>query len=276
MAINELTNAININREAIDAYFALGSLYRSNGEFDKAISIHRSIIARKNTSESTRSSALKELAIDFDKGGFVDKAIETYKDILKVNHDQHDVIQALCRIYENVQDWDQAYHYRVMMGKIGYESQTETISHILVQKAKVLFQQGKFTKCQEDLEDALRFAPTLSAKILQLRLSLINNETLNVQQLFFEVIKEHPEYAAFVFKSLEESFESNESIHEEYLEGFKKLEEFFLQLDDHDLATSPAIVLAKINIWKKNRQVDKIHKAMNHFIKNTPTSISET
>jgi hypothetical protein len=28
-------------------------------------------------------SALKELAVDFDKGGFINKAIETYKDVLK-------------------------------------------------------------------------------------------------------------------------------------------------------------------------------------------------
>jgi lipopolysaccharide biosynthesis regulator YciM len=135
LAIKEFLNAVDLNRETIDTYFALGRLFRSNGQIDKAISIHRSLIARENISESTRVQALKELGVDFDKGGFVDKAIETYKDVLKVNRDQYEVIQALCRIYEDIEDWDQAYNYRIMLSKVGHENQAETISHILVQKS---------------------------------------------------------------------------------------------------------------------------------------------
>jgi lipopolysaccharide biosynthesis regulator YciM len=100
LAIKEFLNAVDLNRETIDTYFALGGLFRSNGEIEKAISIHRSLIARDNISESTRLTALKELAVDFDKGGFVDKAIETYKHVLKINRDQDEVIQSLCRILD--------------------------------------------------------------------------------------------------------------------------------------------------------------------------------
>ena len=276
MAINEFNNAIEINRDAIEIYFALGSLYRINGEIEKAISIHRALIARKNISESTRLNALKELAIDFDRGGFVDKAIETYKDVLKINRDQYEVIQALCRIYENIQDWDQAYNCRVMMGKVGYESQAETISHILVEKAKVFFKNGNFKKCREDLEDAFRFAPSLSAGILQLRLFLVARETLKVQQLFFEIIKEHPEYTVFIFESLQENFKGEQSIHQSYFEELKKLEAFFLDLEDEGLSLFPSIVLAKVKIWKKEGALDKVYSIMGHFVQNTRSPISET
>ncbi|MBT6326212.1 MAG: hypothetical protein HOJ35_09590, partial [Bdellovibrionales bacterium] len=169
LAIREFLNAVDINRETIETYFALGGLFRSNGEIDKSISIHRSLIARNNISESVRLRALKELAIDFDKGGFIDKAIETYKDVLQINRDQSEVIHALCRIYEDIEDWDQAYNYRIMMSKVARENQSETISHILVQKAKANFMKGDFSKCHEDLEDAFLFAPSVSAKILKLK-----------------------------------------------------------------------------------------------------------
>ena len=276
MAIEELTNAIEINREAIEVYFALGSLFRLNGEIEKAISLHRALIARKNISESTRLNALKELAIDFDKGGFIDKAIETYKDVLRVNRDQYEVIQALCRIYENIQDWDQAYNYRVMMGKVGYESQAETISHILVQKAKAFFKNGEFKKCREDLEDAFRFAPSLSAEILQLRLFLIAGDIARVQQLFFEIIKEHPEYTVFIFESLREDFKSKKTLYEKYLGELKKLEAFFLQLEDSELSLFPSIVLAKVKIWKREGAFEKVYNIMSRFIDNTHSPISET
>ena len=76
---------------------------------------------------------------------------------LKINRDQYEVIQSLCRIYEDVEDWDQAFNYRIMLSKVGHESQAEAISHILVQKAKTQFKKGDFSRCSEDLEDAFRF-----------------------------------------------------------------------------------------------------------------------
>jgi lipopolysaccharide biosynthesis regulator YciM len=59
LAIKEFLNAVDLNRETIDTYFALGRLFRSNGQIDKAISIHRSLIARENISESHKGSGLK-------------------------------------------------------------------------------------------------------------------------------------------------------------------------------------------------------------------------
>ena len=45
-----------------------------------------SLIARENISESTRLQALKELALDFDKGGFIDRAIETSQPDMIIHH----------------------------------------------------------------------------------------------------------------------------------------------------------------------------------------------
>ena len=167
LAIKAFLSAVTINQETIDTYFALGGLFRSNGEIEKAISIHRSLIAREDISESERLRAMKELATDFDRGGFLDKAIGTYEDILKINPDQFDVLESLCQIYEDIEDWEKAYYYRVILSKIGHKNQTETISHILVQKAKSSFQKGDFTSCREDLEDAFRFCTFCPCKNLE-------------------------------------------------------------------------------------------------------------
>jgi lipopolysaccharide biosynthesis regulator YciM len=256
LAIKEFLSAVDINRETIETYFALGGLFRSNGEIEKAISIHRSLIARNNISESTRLLALKELAVDFDKGGFVDKAIETYKDVLKINRDQYEVIQSLCRIYEDIEDWDQAYNYRIMLSKVGHENQSETISHILVQKAKILFSRGKLAECMEDLEDALRFAPSVSAKILRLRLFLAQGQMDDAKALILELLKEHPMYASFIFISIEE-FEGAPDIKKQYLERLNNLKEYFLILSDKDLTISPSVVLTKVRLLKDTGRQDQ-------------------
>ena len=250
LAIKEFLNAVDINSETIEAYFALGGLFRSNGEIEKAIGIHRSLMAREDITESMRVRALKELALDFDKGGFVDKAIETYKDVLKVNPDQYEVIQSLCWIYENIEDWEQAYHYRIMLSKVGHINQAETISHILVQKAKRNFERGDFTLCREDLDEAFRFSPSVSAKILRLRLSLVSGDMDNTQFLFIEFLKEHPMYTSFLFISLEGPFEGDEKTKEDYKNRLEVLRNYFLDLNDRELLPSPSILISKVRLFK--------------------------
>jgi lipopolysaccharide biosynthesis regulator YciM len=266
LAIKEFLNAVDLNRETIDTYFALGGLFRSNGEIEKAISIHRSLIARESISESTRLQALKELALDFDKGGFIDKAVETYKDVLKINRDQQDVIHALCRIYEDIEDWDQAYQYRIMLSKVGQENQSETISHILVQKAKALFDKGQFKACAEELEDAFRFAPSVSAKILRLRLYLILGKMEDANGLLLELLKEHPMYATFIFVSLEQ-FNPKLPQKDEYQERLRQLKDYFLGLNDVDLMGAPSVVLSKIRLLKDQHKTTEAFNLLDHWMK---------
>ncbi|MBT4792697.1 MAG: hypothetical protein HON90_14075, partial [Halobacteriovoraceae bacterium] len=264
LAIKEFLNAVDLNRETIETYFALGGLFRSNGEIDKAISIHRSLIARENINESTRLRALKELAIDFDKGGFLDKAIETYKDVLKINRDQDEVIRSLCRIYEDIGDWDQAYNYRIMLSKVGQANQSETISHILVEKAKYHFEGSDYKACAEDLDDAFRFAPSVSAKILRLKLYLIQGKVEDACALLIELLKEHPMYTSFIFVSLDES--DNLIDEKGYKLKLEELKKYFLTLDDAELKDSASVVLAQIRLLKSHSQADRAFKLLDEWM----------
>ncbi len=273
LAIKEFLSAVDINRETIETYFALGGLFRSNGEIEKAISIHRSLIARENISESHRLRALKELAVDFDKGGFVDKAIDTYKDVLKINRDQYEVIQALCRIYEDTEEWDQAYGYRIMLSKVGHQNQAETISHILVQKAKQYFEGGQFKKCEEDLEDAFRFAPSVSAKILRLKLYLVSGDLDQAKSLLLEILKEHPMYASFIFVSISENFNSkNEELKKTYHTRLELLRKYFLEIDDKDLVTSASVVLSKVRLLKDSGMMENAFTILKEWMDHNKNS----
>lgn len=269
LAIKEFLNAVDLNRETLDTYFALGGLFRSNGEIEKAISIHRSLIARENISESARLRALKELAIDFDKGGFIDKAIETYKDVLKINRDQYEVIQSLCRIYEDVGDWDMAYNYRIMLSKVGHENQSETISHVLVEKAKGHFEEGDFISCSEDLEDAFRFAPSVSAKILRLKLFIVQRKIDDARNILVELVKEHPMYASFIFVSLDEY--PREEGKAEYYNFLHDLKTYFLDLNAESLQTSPSIVLSQIRLLKDEGRVQDAFNTLTTWMEKNPS-----
>ena len=272
LAIKEFLNAVNINRETIETYFALGGLFRSNGEIDKAISIHRSLIARDNINETTRLRALKELAKDFDKGGFIDKAIDTYRDALKINRDQYDVIQSLCRIYEDVEDWDQAYRYRIMLSKIAHDNQAETTSHILVEKAKGYFQEGKLAQCHEYLEDAFRFAPSVSAKILRLKLFLRDGNLEQAKIQLMELLQEHPMYTSFIFESLAETPFGSDGEQSLYRKRLEMLKKYFLDLDDVDLLAIQSIVLSKVRLLKDGMRSHEALSILKKWMDDNPQS----
>lgn len=269
LAIKEFLMAMDLNRETLETYFALGGLFRSNGEIEKAISIHRSLIARNNISESTRIRALKELAIDFDKGGFVDLAIDTYKDVLKINRDGTDVVQALCRIYEDIEEWDEAYKYRLLLSKVANENQSETISHILVQKAKLLLEAGRFSECVEILDDAFKFAPSVSAQILRLKLFIILGNMEDAKVLLLEILKEHPMYASFVFVSLTEQSNYGPDFNSDsYNTRLKTLKELFLSLNDKDLLSSPSVILSKVRLLKDENKIENAYEILQEWMQN--------
>ncbi|MBT3234506.1 MAG: hypothetical protein HN353_00995 [Bdellovibrionales bacterium] len=265
-AIREFLNAVDLNRETVETYFALGGLFRSNGEIDKAIGIHRSLIARENISETVRVHALHELAVDFDAGGFVEKAIETYLDVLKINPDQITVVQALCRIYENIEDWDQAFKYRVMLSKISSSGQEETIAHILVQKAKSMMAQGKFAECDEELCDAFRHAPSVSAKILRLKLMLIRGEIESAKSQLVDILNEHSEFVSFLFLTLGEEFQAEHQAQENYSVCLNLIWEFFLTLDEKNIVDSPSVVLSRIRLLKEMGRLQEAYVRLHEWM----------
>ncbi|MCT4641156.1 MAG: hypothetical protein N4A33_02590 [Bacteriovoracaceae bacterium] len=271
MAIKEFLSAVDLNRETIDTYFALGELFRSNGQIEKAINVHRSLIARENISESTRLNALKELAIDFDKGGFINKAIDTYKDVLKINRDQHEVIQSLCRIYEDIEDWDMAYSYRIMLSKIAHENQSETISHILVEKAKKHFEAGDYKSCTEDLDDAFRFAPSISAKILQIKLYLVKEKLEDAKTILLELLNENPMFASFIFESLEDNKIKDPVTRDNFIKKLSYLKEVFLDIEDKVVISSPSYVLSQVRLLKKNGHMEQAFEVLKRWMDEHPS-----
>ncbi len=270
LAIKEFLNAVDLNRETLDTYFALGGLFRSNGEIDKAISIHRSLIARENIDEATRIKALKELAIDFDKGGFVDKAINAYRDVLKVNRDQVDVIMALCRILEDTQDWDEALKYRKLLSKASNKSQAETISNILVQKSKEFLEKGNLVESMDILEESFRFAPSVAAKIMRLKVSISDGDLEKSKDYLMEFLKENPLYSSFLFVSLKEDSDIISQSFPSYIETLDLIKLYFIEIDSSDLKFSPSIVLSKIRLLEEESNYIKAYDILSDWIAKNP------
>ena len=80
-AIEEFTKSVQVNSDTIETYVALGNLYRSRGDIDRAIRIRQSIILRPNIDEQIKLRALFDLGLDYRKGGFLNRALKALLEV---------------------------------------------------------------------------------------------------------------------------------------------------------------------------------------------------
>ncbi|MCT7656504.1 hypothetical protein MBH78_21460 [Oceanimonas sp. NS1] len=70
-AVDLFIQLLQVDSETIETHLALGNLFRTRGEVDRAIRIHQNLIARTNLSLEQRHLAMLELARDFFAAGLL-------------------------------------------------------------------------------------------------------------------------------------------------------------------------------------------------------------
>ena len=94
-AIEEFTKAVQVNSDTVETYVALGSLYRSRGDIDRAIRIRQNIILRANLNEQIKLRALFDLGLDYRKGGFLNRALESFTKVLQKKQDDLESLEEI-------------------------------------------------------------------------------------------------------------------------------------------------------------------------------------
>src|ERR1700693_5155045 len=77
-AIEAFIEAVKVDPETVELHFALGSLFRRRGEYDRAIRMHTHRLERADLAGEQRAAALFELAQDYLKAGILDRAEEVF------------------------------------------------------------------------------------------------------------------------------------------------------------------------------------------------------
>jgi lipopolysaccharide biosynthesis regulator YciM len=106
-AIEAFIEVVKVDPETIELHFALGSLFRRRGEYDRAIRMHQNLIERPGLGDEQKLTALLELGQDYLKAGILDRAEEAFKKLGPTRHAaaaRHHLLE----IYELEKDWTRA------------------------------------------------------------------------------------------------------------------------------------------------------------------------
>ncbi|HJV11528.1 MAG TPA: lipopolysaccharide assembly protein LapB [Burkholderiales bacterium] len=106
-AIEAFIEVVKVDPETLDLHFALGSLFRRRGEYDRAIRMHQHLLERADLGADQKLQAQMELGQDYLKAGILDRAEEVFSRLEKTN--QTVVARRfLLQIYEQEKNWPRA------------------------------------------------------------------------------------------------------------------------------------------------------------------------
>ena len=106
-AIEAFIEVVKVDPETIELHFALGSLFRRRGEYDRAIRMHQNLLERADLGAEQKVIALAELGQDYLKAGILDRAEEVFKKLEK-SPQAASARAHLLEIYEQEKDWSRA------------------------------------------------------------------------------------------------------------------------------------------------------------------------
>ena len=116
LAIEELNKAAENLGDALEIHLLLGSLYREKGQVARAIGIHQSLLQRPRLTRLEHAHILLCLGLDFKRGGFVDRALEAFNEVIKLDPANQYALLNIEKLHEDQHQWQEAYDVRRSIG----------------------------------------------------------------------------------------------------------------------------------------------------------------
>ena len=153
-AIEAFIEVVKVDPETIELHFALGSLFRRRGEYDRAIRMHQNLLERADLSEEQKLMALTELGQDYLKAGILDRAEEAFLKLAQSK--QATAARAhLLEIYEQEKDWARAIEMVKNLAAGSGETRDRDVAQYLCELAASEAAQSRPDSARRHLEAAL-------------------------------------------------------------------------------------------------------------------------
>jgi lipopolysaccharide biosynthesis regulator YciM len=117
-AIEELTHATSTGTDALEIQMILGNLYRQKGQVGRAINVHQTLLQRPDLTRLEHAYVLLCLGLDFRHGGFVDRALEAFQQVVVLDPRNRYALVNLQKLHEDQQQWLEASKVREQIARI--------------------------------------------------------------------------------------------------------------------------------------------------------------
>ncbi len=151
-AIKELTETAKIDPDMIDIYVSIGNLFRKKGEINRALIIHKSLLARPNLDKDKKLDIYLNVGIDYRKAGLYDRAKKYFKDALSIAPKNQLAKKLLYEVYEDSKDWENA----LVWHKRFDGTDKHILAHLYTELGKDKLKEGKTEDAKKNFERAIK------------------------------------------------------------------------------------------------------------------------
>lgn len=134
-AIDSFIEIVKLDPESADMHFALGNLFRRRGETERAIRVHQNLLARPDLPAEDKAHAQYELGIDYLKAGLLDRAEETFNQLVDSSYAVR-ARRSLLEIYQREKEWKRAIEAAEGLQESGAGSRQKEIAQFYCELAQ--------------------------------------------------------------------------------------------------------------------------------------------
>jgi lipopolysaccharide biosynthesis regulator YciM len=134
--VNELRTVVEENIEDVEPYFALGAMFRSRGEYERAIRVHQALALRERDKRKLRQRAMYELGLDFRAAGMPRRATRAMEEVLLEDPGHEGGLRSLAALYEEQGRFNEAAGLWQRLGRRRNEDLSAREHHLLVAAAQ--------------------------------------------------------------------------------------------------------------------------------------------
>ncbi|NGN97795.1 lipopolysaccharide assembly protein LapB [Grimontia sp. S25] len=206
-AVDLFIELLQVDNETIDTHLALGNLFRSRGEVDRAIRIHQNLIARPNLTLDQRNLALQQLAKDYMVAGFFDRAEKIFHQLVDEPDYKEFALQQLLAIYQQTREWEKAIDIASKLVKGGKSKLKRDISHFYCELAMQSMGDNDEKGARQLLKKAMATDKAcVRASLMLARLDIGNEDYKDAAKVLEQVLEQDPDFVSEALPLLEKCY----------------------------------------------------------------------
>jgi len=259
-AIRIFTDLVEVNRDTVEIHIALGNLFRSKGEVDRAIKIHQNLLARPNLTRKQRHMAIAELASDYLKAGLLDRAEKLYREMIELKASPEKAYRHLLELYIAEKSWEEARECAQKLYQMGEPEAAVVYSQCLCEIATESMQSGNHRQARKCLDRALQVdADSVRASLLLVQLELKTSHLVAAKRLFSRLVRENPEYMALYIEPARQIYQGDDRQYHEFLQ------------EQYHRHPSTRIAMAILDQYARSKEIEKARQFLSDILRQSPS-----
>jgi lipopolysaccharide assembly protein B len=209
-AVEELTRATSTDTDALEIQMILGNLYRQKGQVGRAITVHQGLLQRPDLRPIEHAHVLLCLGLDYRHGGFIDRALETFQEVVRLDPKNRYAFVNLQKLYEDQHQWAEAAAVREKIAAIDDkpEENNQILGFLRNEVGETLINAGDERAAARTFEAAIDVDPHTAPAYLNLGdVRERMGQTLGAVDAWEKLVQTLPDRAYLALDRLERAYQ---------------------------------------------------------------------